>query len=169
MIDFQEKRAVFGHSFLKNGVIMRFPEESKNFILGRTTSESTSQSPTREITMPEKVSQNLEFAALGWLRGFPPDWPSAATSLRLMLDSSKDIQNFSPSDTFETLETSLIASANQCLPSMKAISGRRLPEKEEWQSCLEGLKRTFEGIQSMEGSHSEFSKWFRSTLMIVSF
>jgi len=162
--DFQERKAVFIHSILKNGVARRLPEDSETFVFDRTDDGSP-----REVSTPIAVSGNLLFGAKTWLCGSPPDERPAKWMLQELLYSMDEIDGFIVTEEFAANKAGLLAAADQCSSALEQIMKCDMPNEALWMAFLKNFRAVCEYVEQMDPRHPQFSRWLKSTAIVKRF
>lgn len=162
--DFQNQRAAFSHSILKNGVAMRLPEESERYVSTRKNRQ-----PQIEVVPPTSITENLHYAAKTWLRGCPPESSPVSAMLTDLLSSMEHIDGFSLAPGHSERATQLLGAADRCSLIMARIERRVTPESGEWMGFLNDFRLICEKIEQMEARHPNFGDWLISKFVVQPF
>ncbi len=166
--EFQRKRGFISHNVLKNGVVMRLPEECVNFILGIPAKEENQS--MESFSSPKVIDGNLREAALTWVRGVDSSSSGVVESLTSLLDMTAQIKGFRRGDDFDARSEKLKGAANACSPVMvKLAQGDMHIGDGDWMNFLSDLKSVVQLVDEMRGGHPEFQRWIVSTRTIPNF
>jgi hypothetical protein len=161
--EFQRKRASFSHNVLKNGVVIRLPEECARFILEPPSEHK--EASEESFSRPDSVSGNLLEAARVWLTGGGVSSGGVVESLEELFRLATHVQGFRPRDDFGTHTQAVLEAAKDCSAVMTHINqGRFDITDEDWNDFVRNLKSVVESVDELRGGHQNFDRWLVSTL-----
>jgi hypothetical protein len=163
--DFQKRRAFLSHTLLKNGVVMRLPEDSEQYVLRKQRRDSGPINVSATLSRPATITGNLHEAASTWLRGGNCSSDGVPKALQALLDAIPSILDFEPAFTSVQRAEATKRAADACSIVMEALDSGHLPVSEyEWTQFVTHLRFVVEAVDQMGAGHPEFDQWLISDL-----